>query len=106
MYPLKFDPILKTKVWGGEKIAKFKNITTDLHGIGESWEVSAYTGEDSVVSEGPLAGKTLTELVSEYKGKLVGEHVYAENGNAKASKASPRSPVIRPARTSSANFST
>ena len=81
MYPLKFEPILKTKVWGGEKIAKFKNISTNLHGIGESWEISAYTGDDSVVSEGPLAGKTLTELVSEYKGKLVGEHVYAENGN-------------------------
>ena len=37
MYPLKFRPILKSVVWGGEKIATFQEISTDQHNIGESW---------------------------------------------------------------------
>ena len=60
MYPLKFRPILKSLVWGGEKIAPFKGISTDLHNIGESWELSGVKGDESVVSNGPLAGKTIT----------------------------------------------
>ena len=40
LYPLKFKPILKTIVWGGEKIAPFKGIETEQHNIGESWELS------------------------------------------------------------------
>ena len=81
MYPLKFKPILKTVVWGGEKIAPFKGITTDQHNIGESWELSGVCGHESVVAEGEFAGRTITSLIEEHKGKLVGEKVYAENGN-------------------------
>ena len=39
MYPLKFESIFKTVVWGGEKIAPFKGVTTSQHNIGESWEL-------------------------------------------------------------------
>ncbi|MGM9738313.1 MAG: type I phosphomannose isomerase catalytic subunit [Candidatus Cryptobacteroides sp.] len=81
MYPLKFKPILKTVVWGGEKIAPFKGITTDQHNIGESWELSGVSGNESVVSGGEFAGRTITSLIEEFKGKLVGEKVFAENGN-------------------------
>ena len=81
MYPLKFKPIFKTVVWGGEKIAPFKGITTDQEHIGESWELSGVSGNESVVAEGPLAGKTIAELVREYKGALIGEKVYASTGN-------------------------
>ena len=72
MYPLKFKPILKTLVWGGEKIAPFKGMETDQHNIGESWELSGVKGNESVVANGPLAGKTITELISEYKDRLIG----------------------------------
>lgn len=81
MYPLKFKPILKTVVWGGEKIAPFKEVVTDQHNIGESWELSGVSGHESVIANGEFEGRTITSLIEEYKGKLVGEKVYAENGN-------------------------
>ena len=80
MYPLKFQTIFKTVVWGGEKIAPFKGVETDQHNIGESWELSGVKGNESVVAEGALAGKTITELAAEYKGCLLGEKVYARTG--------------------------
>lgn len=80
MYPLKFKPILKTLVWGGEKIAPFKNITTDQHNIGESWELSGVRNNESVVANGPLAGRTITELIREYKGGLIGKANYEKTG--------------------------
>ena len=81
MKPLKFEPILKTIVWGGEKIAPYKGIETSQQHIGESWELSGVAGNESVVAEGPLKGKTIAQLVKEYKGELVGEHVYANTGD-------------------------
>lgn len=81
MEPLKFEPILKSIVWGGEKIAPYKGIETTLDHIGESWELSGVAGNESVVSEGPLAGKTIAQLVKEHKGELVGQHVYDNTGD-------------------------
>ena len=80
MYPLKFKPILKTLVWGGEKIAPFKEIATDQHNIGESWELSGVKGNESVVANGEFEGKTITELVREFKGRLIGEKNYSRTG--------------------------
>lgn len=80
MYPLKFENIFKTVVWGGKKIAPYKGVETEQHNIGESWELSGVKGNESVVAEGPLAGKTITELTEEYKGRLLGEKVYARTG--------------------------
>ena len=81
MYPLKFKPIFKTLVWGGEKIAPFKGVATDQHNIGESWELSGVKGNESVVANGKFAGKTITELVHEYKGRLIGEKNYDRTGD-------------------------
>ena len=81
MYPLKFEPILKTVVWGGEKIAPYKEIETDQKHIGESWELSGVKGNESVVANGPLAGRTIASLVKDYKGELVGKHVYENTGD-------------------------
>jgi len=81
MKVLKFEPFLRTMVWGGEKIAPYKGISTDIPHIGESWEISAYPGHETVVADGPYKGKTITDLVKEFKGELVGEHVYANTGD-------------------------
>lgn len=81
MYPLKFEPFLRTMVWGGEKIAAYKGIETDIPKIGESWEISGHGAHPTVVAEGPDAGRTINELVSIYREKLVGKKVYAENGD-------------------------
>lgn len=80
MYLLKFKPILKTLVWGGEKIAPFKGIETEQHNIGESWELSGVKDNESIVANGPLAGRNITELCEEYKGELLGNKVYANTG--------------------------
>ncbi len=71
--PLKFRPILKSAIWGGEKIAPFKGITTDQTQIGESWEISGVKCNESIVENGPDAGKTLTEMIEKYGADLVGE---------------------------------
>lgn len=76
---LEFKPILKTLVWGGEKIVPFKGIKTKQEHVGESWEVSAVPGDESIVEGGSYDGRSLTELVKEFKGRLVGEKVYASS---------------------------
>lgn len=81
MYPLKFQNIFKSVVWGGEKIAPFKGVSTQQKNIGESWELSGVKGNESVVADGPLAGRTITSLAEEYKGTLLGEKVYASTGS-------------------------
>ena len=81
MYPLKFEPILKQTLWGGEKIIPFKHLNETLTNVGESWEVSAVDGSESVVSYGSDKGMTLPEMVRHYKEELVGEANYARFGD-------------------------
>ena len=56
MYPLKFEPILKQTLWGGDKIIPFKHLNETLPNVGESWEVSAVEGSESVVANGADQG--------------------------------------------------
>ncbi len=81
MYPLKFEPILKQTLWGGDKIIPFKHLNVSLPNVGESWEVSAVEGSESVVANGPDKGLTLPEMVRKYKEELVGEANYARFGS-------------------------
>ena len=80
MYPMKFEPILKQTLWGGDKIIPFKHLKENLPNVGESWEVSAVEGSESVVANGLEKGATLPELVRKYKGELMGEANYARFG--------------------------
>lgn len=79
--PFKFEPYLKSVLWGGEKIAKYKGIVTDQHNIGESWEISGVDGHESVVAEGNDKGLNLRQIIEKYKGDLVGNAVYAKYGD-------------------------
>lgn len=69
-------------VWGGEKIAPFKSISTDQHNIGESWELSGVKDNESVVANGEYAGRTVTDLIREFKDKLIGKANYERTGDA------------------------
>jgi len=83
LYPLKFKPIYKERIWGGEKLKTlFNKDFAPLQNVGESWELSDVEGNISVVSNGFLAGNDLRELIEIYMGDLVGDHVYEEFGNA------------------------
>ena len=80
-YPLKFEPILKEKIWGGTKLVKKLKKKSTLKNIGESWELSAVEDNISIVSNGKLAGKTLNELLETYKAELIGEKNYTHFGS-------------------------
>jgi mannose-6-phosphate isomerase len=81
LYPLKFQPILKDKIWGGSKLKTVLNKDfSPLPNAGESWEISGVEGDISVVSNGNLAGNDLEELIEVYMGDLVGDKVYDQFG--------------------------
>ena len=77
----KFKPILKSMLWGGEKILPYKGIISDQKQIGESWEISGVKDNESVVAEGPDAGLKLPELLERDGAKLVGAANYERFGN-------------------------
>jgi mannose-6-phosphate isomerase len=81
LYPLKFQPILKDKIWGGQKLKSLLNKDSNMPNIGESWEISDVEGDTSMVTNGSLEGQSLKHLLSTYKGQLVGEKNYIEFGN-------------------------
>ncbi|MDL2231383.1 class I mannose-6-phosphate isomerase [Porphyromonadaceae bacterium OttesenSCG-928-L07] len=80
LYPLKFTPILKETLWGGDKLAYKSKDGAVKSTIGESWEISSVEDHISVVSEGPLEGNNLEELIEVYMGDLVGDHIYEKFG--------------------------
>ena len=80
LYPLKFTPIPKYRIWGGDKLNTVLNKQFEQQQIGESWEISDVKGEQTLVANGSLRGKTLKELISTYQSKLVGKSVYDRFG--------------------------
>ncbi len=76
MYPIKFTPILKSKIWGGSKLIDILGKSSDRRDIGESWEISDVENDISIISNGELKGKTLREVISLYKDTLVGDKVF------------------------------
>lgn len=83
LYPLKFRPRFVEKIWGGRKVETVlgKTLPSDIL-IGESWELydfppgqidSSDQWVSSVVANGPLAGRTLHELVQEHGRSIYGD---------------------------------
>jgi len=83
LYPLKWKPYLKFYPYGGRRFVNLLHkdgVPTDRD-VAETWEVADHGEEQSTVLNGPLAGKTLHELMQEFKAELVGEEVYARYGD-------------------------
>lgn len=80
MKPLKFEPLLKSILWGGDKIIPFKGLNMEMPTVGESWEISGVKGNVSIVAEGEHKGRSLNDLVEEMKEKLIGEANYKRFG--------------------------
>ena len=81
LYPLKFKPIYKDKIWGGNKLKTILNKDFGaLPNCGESWELSGVEGDVSVVANGFLEGNTLSEIIEIYMSDLLGEKVYEKFG--------------------------
>jgi mannose-6-phosphate isomerase len=82
LYPLKFDPILKEKMWGGNALMNhFGKNVSGLKNVGESWEISGVSDDLSFVSNGFLAGNNIEEIIEVYMGDITGEVVYEKFGN-------------------------
>jgi len=82
LYPLKFKPIFKDKLWGGQKIKTSLNMDFgELPNCGEVWVISGVDGNPSVVENGFFAGNELNELVEVFMGDLVGDKIYDQFGN-------------------------
>ncbi len=81
LYPLKFSPVFKEKIWGGRKIKEVLHINFgNLRNCGEVWVISGVEGNPTIVKNGFLTGNELNELVEIYMGDLVGDDVYEKYG--------------------------
>jgi mannose-6-phosphate isomerase len=82
LYPLKFEPILKEKIWGGNSLSEhYGKNAGNLKNIGESWELSAVSDNLSVIRNGFLAGNNIEEIIEVYMSDITGELVYEKFGN-------------------------
>jgi len=77
LYPLKFKPVFRDKIWGGTKIKDVLGMDFgNLPNCGEAWVLSGVRDNETIVSEGFLEGNELNELVEIYMDDLVGEKVF------------------------------
>lgn len=80
LYPIKFKPIYKSKVWGGQKISKIKADKKAPADCGECWEISSVDSDLSVVANGFLKGNNIEEIIEIYMGEIVGDSVFENFG--------------------------
>jgi len=81
LYPFKFTPVFKEKIWGGQKIKNILHMNTgEMPNCGEAWLLSGVEGNPTLVQNGFLAGNELNELVEVFMGDLVGDTVYDRFG--------------------------
>jgi mannose-6-phosphate isomerase len=82
LYPLKFRPIYKHRIWGGTRLKElFNKDFSPLPNCGESWELSGVNENLSVIENGFLTGNNISELIEIYMGDLVGDKVFEKYGN-------------------------
>lgn len=80
MYPLKFHPVYKEKIWGGDALARLFGRRLPSNKVGESWEIAAHPHGQSIVSKGPLAGTPLAELLRSSPREIMGRTPLADDG--------------------------
>jgi len=74
LYPLRFEPIYQYRIWGGRRLADL--LTAPLPGdgpIGEAWILSDREDHASRVANGPLKGRTIGQLMEEFRPQLLGK---------------------------------
>ena len=81
LYPLKFKPIFKDKIWGGRKIKEQLGLDFgSLPNCGEVWLLSGLWDEQSEVANGDFVGDEINDLVETFMSDLVGESVFDKYG--------------------------
>lgn len=79
-YPLQFEPILKERIWGGQKLKTLYNKPITSKITGESWELSDVEGDVSIIANGRLKGKSLAEAIENSPDALLGTEVHKRFG--------------------------
>ncbi|MBI9021383.1 MAG: class I mannose-6-phosphate isomerase [Verrucomicrobia bacterium] len=79
LYPLRFNPVYKDYLWGGDRIPKVFRRNEPAGIYAESWEISTHPDGETTIANGPLAGKTLSDLLPEHKTELLGTHVEGDD---------------------------
>lgn len=74
-YPLKFISRYEEKIWGGNRLNSVLHKASPFHKTGESWEISAVKGKESIIENGDFTGKTLRDICSEHPLELLGSTV-------------------------------
>lgn len=78
-YPLKFEPIFKHRIWGGQQLREYFNKDIPpFEKIGESWELADLPEDKSVITNGPLAGKTIDQAIRLYPEQITGQADFPE----------------------------
>lgn len=73
MEAIVFTPLYMERVWGGRELeTQYGRTLPGAAPYGESWEVVDREGEQSVVRDGPFAGKTLHELWTGHREEIFG----------------------------------
>lgn len=78
-YPLRFKPVYKDYIWGGSRIPKLFGRNQPDGIYAESWEISTHPDGTTAIANGPLAGKTLRDLLPEHKTALLGTGVKGDD---------------------------
>ena len=81
LYPLKFLPLYKNVIWGGNRLKEYGFNYDPLPNCGELWVLSSVEGHESVVANGFLADNTINEAIEIYMGDLVGDKVFNRFGS-------------------------
>ncbi|MFR9524321.1 MAG: type I phosphomannose isomerase catalytic subunit [Rikenellaceae bacterium] len=81
LYPMKFRPILKSAIWGGEKIIPYKGLSLSQEKVGESWELSGVSGQESIIANGEFEGVSIVELLQKHGAELIGQANYQRFGD-------------------------
>lgn len=75
LYPLRFKPVYKNYIWGGNRIPELYHRGEPAGVHAESWEISTHPDGMTAIVNGPLAGKTLRDLLPDYKTALLGTNI-------------------------------
>jgi mannose-6-phosphate isomerase len=80
VYPLKFKPIFKQRIWGGQKLREYfgKDIPADEK-VGESWELADLPRDKSIITNGPLNGTNINQAITKYPQEITGNKNFKGN---------------------------
>ncbi len=80
IYPLIFKPILKERIWGGNKLKSLFGKELESEQTGESWELSTVENDISTIANGIYQDTLFTDLIAEFPKEILGDKVYSQFG--------------------------